>query len=72
VRQAQAQRLSHHLRRRSGSQELAAASRRGAGPAAQFGRLLQGQLTVGKTGPNGLHLARILPFQRRQRDPAGD
>ena len=50
VRQRHAQRLGHDLRRGGGAQELAAAARAGAGPAAELGGLLQASARRGRSG----------------------
>ena len=53
-------------------EELAAAARAAAGPAAQLGGLGQRQLAVGEAGPDRLDLAGILAFAGRQGHAAGD
>ena len=72
VRQRQAERLADDLRRGRGAEELAAAARAGAGPAAQVGGFLQGDLAVGEACADGLNLAGVLAFCGRQRDAAGN
>ncbi len=65
------QRLGHDLAGRRRPQELAAAAGRGAGPAAQLGRLFERDLAVGVAHADRLHLARVFALGRRQRHAAG-
>ena len=68
---AQAQRFGDDLAGGGRAEKLAAAAGRGAGPAAQLGRLFQRDLAVGKARADGLHLAGVFALGRRQRHAAG-
>ncbi len=71
MRHGEAERLGDDLRGRRRAEELAAASRRGAGAAAEIGCVLERDEPVGEPRPEGLHGARVLAARRRQRDAAG-
>ena len=71
VRQGEAEALGDDLRRTGCAEELAAATRRCAGAAAEFAGFLQRQFAVGETGADGLHLAGVLALGRHQRGATG-
>ena len=70
VADGQPEGLTHHLGGGRGAQELAAATRGGAGGTTQRRRLVQGDQPVGVAGPEGLDGAGVLAPGRRQRHPA--
>jgi hypothetical protein len=72
VREGQTERLPHHLRGGGRAQELAAPSRRAAGPAGEGRRLVEAHEPVGEARAERLDRARVLALRRGERDPAGD
>ena len=72
VRHGQPECLGDHLRGGGGSEELAAATGRRTGAAAEIGGLVECDELVRETRPQRLHGARILAAPGRQRHPSGD
>ena len=66
VGQGQTKAFGHHLRGSGCAEKLAAATRRTAGATTKAGRVFKAQLVVGIARANGLHLAEVFTFGRRQ------
>ena len=71
VRHGQAERLGDDLRGRRRAEELAAAARRGAGAAAEVGRLLERDEPVGEARAERLHGAGVLAARGGRVTPPG-
>ena len=72
MRQGESQRFAHHLRTGGRAEKVTPAARRSTHPARQHLGVFERNFASGKSGPDRLSFARILPVGRRQGDAARD
>ena len=71
MREGKAEGFGDDLRGGGGAEELAASAGCGAGAAADFGGIFEGDLMLSETGADGLDLAGVFSVFGKQRDATG-